>query len=79
MNITKFNPPPPPPELLTRPDAAKYIGVKPQTLAVWASTGRYGLPFYRVGTLVRYDRADLDAWLARNKATHTGESKAYSP
>jgi excisionase family DNA binding protein len=33
-------------------------------LSVWRSTGRYNLPFLKVGRLVRYRRADLDAWLA---------------
>jgi excisionase family DNA binding protein len=53
------------PELMSRAEAADYIGVKAQTLAVWACAGRYGLPFVKVGRLCRYRRSDLDAWLAR--------------
>ena len=49
--------------LLTRAEAAAYLGVKPQTLAVWASRKRYGLPFVKVGGLVRYRMADLERWL----------------
>ena len=52
-----------PDDLLTRPQAADYIGVKPQTLAVWHTTQRYGLPAIKVGRLVRYRRRDLDRWL----------------
>jgi len=50
-------------ELLTREQTAKLLGVKGQTLAVWASTGRYGLRFIRVGKSVRYRRSDVEAWL----------------
>lgn len=51
--------------LLNREEAAQYIGVQPQTLAVWATTGRYGLPMIKVGRSVRYRKTDLDQWLAR--------------
>ena len=50
--------------LLTRDQAAKYLGIKPGTLACWVSTRRYALPFVRVGSRVRYRRSDLDAFLA---------------
>ena len=51
------------PSLLTREQAAEYLGVKAQTLAAWASSRRYGLPMIRVGRSIRYRRADLDRWL----------------
>lgn len=50
-------------ELLTRREAAEYLGVQPQTLAVWASTKRYTIPYIRVGNSVRYRLVDLNAWL----------------
>ncbi len=53
-------------DLLTRKEAATYLGASEHTLAVWASTGRYGLPYVKVGRLVRYRRDDLDAFIARN-------------
>ena len=49
--------------LLNEDEAAQILTVEPQTLAVWRSTGRYNLPFIRMGRLIRYRRADLDAWL----------------
>ena len=53
-------------DLLTRREAAKYLGVAEQTLAAWQSLGRSSLPIVRIGTrLVRYRRRDLDAWLAK--------------
>ena len=52
------------PELLDNAPAAEYVGVKPHTLEIWRCTGRYKIPFVKVGRLVKYRRADLDAWLA---------------
>jgi excisionase family DNA binding protein len=52
-----------PDELLTPKEAAEILGVRPQTLATWRMTGRYGLRHLKVGRLVRYRRADLEAWL----------------
>lgn len=49
--------------LFTRVEAANYLGVSPNTLAVWASTGRYKLKFIKVGKLVRYRRSDLNLFL----------------
>lgn len=56
-------------DLLTRADAAEFLGVKKSTLDCWGYTGRYGLPFIRVGKLVKYRRADLERWL--ESRTHT--------
>ena len=58
-------------EFLSNDDAAAYIGVQPQTMSVWRSTGRYGIPYYKVGRLPKYDLADLDAWLESRKQTQT--------
>lgn len=51
--------------LLTRTEAADFLGIRPQTLGVWASTGKYNLPFYKVGRAVRYKIADLETFLQR--------------
>lgn len=48
---------------LTRKQAAHYLGLAEGTLAVWATTGRYNLPYYKIGRLVFYCRDDLDAFL----------------
>jgi excisionase family DNA binding protein len=50
-------------KLLTRNEAAELLGVRPQTLAVWAITGKYGLPVVKVGRSVRYRMTDLERWL----------------
>jgi excisionase family DNA binding protein len=49
--------------LLSRKEAARYLSVSPDTLAVWACTKRYDLKYLKVGRAVRYRRTDLDAFL----------------
>lgn len=57
-------------ELLDEQKAAAVLGVSPGTLGVWRSTGRYALPFVKVGRAVRYRRSDIDAWLeSRTRAS----------
>ena len=60
-------------ELMSRSEAARYIGVRPSTLACWCSTRRYHIPIVRVGRLVRYLKSDLDLFLQSRRDTLTGE------
>lgn len=50
-------------DLVDEKTAALKLNVTPGTLSVWRSTGRYSLPFIKVGKNVRYRVADLDSWL----------------
>ncbi|HRE18612.1 MAG TPA: helix-turn-helix domain-containing protein [Rhodocyclaceae bacterium] len=52
-------------DLLDEAQAAELLTVAKGTLGVWRSTGRYALPFIKVGRRVRYRRADLLAWLEK--------------
>lgn len=52
--------------LLDRKGAAAFLQNRPQTLACWASTGRYNLPFVRIGRRVMYRLADLEAFIESN-------------
>jgi excisionase family DNA binding protein len=63
-------------ELLTRNEAALILGIQPQTLTVWHSTGRYALPVVKVGRSVRYRRSDLEKWLAERTVTNSGEAES---
>lgn len=56
--------------LLDEKQAAEVLTVTPGTLSVWRSTGRYQIPFVKVGRRVRYRRADLEAWLAARTRTN---------
>jgi len=61
------------PSLLTRGQAAEYLRIKTQTLAVWAGQGR-GPAFIKVGRAVRYRKSDLDAWLAEQTVHPAGSA-----
>ena len=57
-------------DLLDERAAAVMLDLSPGTLRVWRSTGRYNLPFLKIGRNVRYRRADLQMWLeARARAS----------
>jgi excisionase family DNA binding protein len=49
--------------LLTRQEAAEYLGLSKHALAEWASTGRYSLKFYRIGRRCMYRRSDIEAFI----------------
>ena len=50
-------------DLRSDKEATKYLGLADGTLSVWRSTGRYQIPFIKIGANVRYRHSDLDAWL----------------
>jgi excisionase family DNA binding protein len=52
-----------PEQKFTREEAAAYLGVSPSTLANWASTKKFVIPYFRVGRSVRYKKSDLDAFI----------------
>jgi hypothetical protein len=52
---------------LVSPDrAAQVLDTTIQTLANWRATGRYALPYVKVGRLVRYRESDLAAFITAN-------------
>ena len=47
-------------------DLSKYLGeIKPSTL--YAMVEERSIPHYRVGKLIRFKRAEIDAWMEGNK------------
>lgn len=61
-------------DLLDEKAAANFLQLQPGTLSVWRSTGRYRIPFVKVGHLVRYRLGDLEAWLeSRTRANGATE------
>ncbi|WP_409408763.1 helix-turn-helix domain-containing protein [Acidithiobacillus ferriphilus] len=46
---------------------AEVLGVKVSTLTNWRTTGRYALPYIKVGRLVRYRVTDLAQWIAKRR------------
>lgn len=51
--------------LLTRPEAAEYLGVSVSTLARWASR-REKVRYHRVGRRAMYRQCDLDNLIANS-------------
>lgn len=56
-------------QLWSRNEAAKLLGVRPQTLAAWACNGRYSLPFVKIGRRVMYRLVDIEQFIASNLIT----------
>ena len=56
-------------QLLTANLAAEFLGVAAATLANWRCSGRYPIPFLKVGRSVRYRKSDLEAWVATRTFT----------
>ena len=50
------------PELLSRPEAAAFIGVSVSSLHHWSGAGK-GPPFMKVGKACWYRREHLTAWM----------------
>ena len=50
---------------LTEDEAAAFLGIKPQTLAVWRCNRRYDLKYIKCGRLVRYPMSELRKFVER--------------
>lgn len=55
------------PELATRAEVAEYTNLSIATLARWAGEGK-GPKVTKLGSAVRYVRADVEAWIADSAA-----------
>ena len=51
--------------LISRKEAADYLGVRPWTLDNWACTKRYPLKFIKVGRLAKYRIQDLEDFITQ--------------
>ena len=49
--------------LMTRKEAAEFLGIAAGTLANWKSTGFKMIPHLKIGHHVRYRKADLESFL----------------
>lgn len=53
------------PSYMTTYEAADFLGFTAGTLRVWRSQGK-GPNYYKVGSMVRYEMDDLEAWKNEN-------------
>lgn len=65
-------------DLLSRREAAEYLGVSEQTLAIWRCSGRYQLPVIKVGRLAKYRRRDLESFLSSRTQSFESDSKSIA-
>lgn len=61
-------------DMLDRKPSADYLGVSVPTLDRKRVNGD-GPPYVKIGSRVRYRRADLDAWLRSRIVTSTSEAE----
>jgi len=61
-------------DLLLEASAAHYLEITSKTLQNWRCTGRYALPYVKIGGRVRYRAGDLKKFIERRLRNHTGEA-----
>ena len=54
--------------------AAEYLGVSPRSLGSRGWRLRLGIPCYKVGSALVFDRVALDRWLAKHQERSIRES-----
>ena len=62
-----------PPALVNETEAARILNLKVTTLRRWRWAGKPNLPFHKIGAAVRYDPADLSAFIEAARRTSTSD------
>jgi len=62
-------------ELYSTDQAAKFLGLQPQTLARWRTERSNAIPFRKIGRLVRYRVSDLVEFTERQRRTSTSDTR----
>lgn len=60
-------------DFLTVKEAAEYVGLSIHTLNAYRITGD-GPAYFKLGRLVRYDRAQLEQWARRDQRMSTSQA-----
>lgn len=63
--------------LLTLPEAAAYLRIKPKTLRSW-NEKKMGPTFYKTGHFIRYRLEDLDAFIEASRVNNSGAVAAVT-
>ena len=59
-------------KLLTPEEVCQLTGIPTATLSQWRYR-KIGIPYLRIGRLVRYDTADVESFLQRSKVAVRGQ------
>ena len=63
-------------KLFTTEQAATELHISPRTLNNARSTGTgIIIPYHKIGSRVFYKKSDIEAYIAKNTFTHTGQCK----
>ena len=73
MNIQQ----PSAPRLLKEAEAAAILNIEVATLRRWRWAGKPNLPFHKIGAAVRYESADLSAFIEAGRRNST--SSEFGP
>jgi predicted site-specific integrase-resolvase len=76
MNDTHTNFVASPADRLDPFQTADLLGVRVQTLAIWRSSGRHGLPYTKVGRRIFYSRQSVLDWMSRRTGTSCSQIAA---
>lgn len=64
--------------VLNSRQASAYLGCSESVMRLWRSQGQ-GPRYFRAGKLIRYRRADLDAWIEARLCDPQSTSNAVAP
>ncbi len=62
-------------EYLNERQLADLLGLSERTLQGWRLKGD-GVPYYKIGRLVRYSASEVKTWLSRRQCEHTSDAAA---
>ncbi|CAM2808252.1 helix-turn-helix domain-containing protein [Vibrio mytili] len=63
-------------DLIPNQKAADYLGVTKGTLDNWRSSGRYQIPYIKMGRYIKYRKSDLDAFINSRTMVQTSTEPA---
>ena len=63
-------------KLLSTTQVAELFQTTVGTLALWRSSGRYGIPYIKIGRKVFYRESEIEMWLKSRTYVHTHQKSA---
>lgn len=60
-------------DLMTSAQAAAFLGVRKSSLAADRCRRSWGIPYFKLGSAVKYSRGDLEKYLLKCRVDHSKE------
>ena len=64
-------------EILNIDELSEYLGIKKSSL--YSKVERKEIPFYRIGRLVRFKKAEIDLWMEKSRVSPIPPQKEAKP